>query len=400
MGTMGMAGTGHGRGAAMVSAPAGQVARARTAGSAALTVTFPPSCPQPRWSILLRLPLAVPVLGFAGLLNIGAAPATATAALVTGHVPGWLADFQLRVLDWHLRSAAYLLLLTGRCPRLADPPAYLRLRRPPRVSRWKAVLWKFATALPHLAVLAALLLLLAPASMIGWGWALATGIQPAWARAFTQGTLAWYARVAVYLQSLTDEFPPYSLRTAARPGRRPAYAISAIAGGLPCAMAGSFVAFVAVFIVGFSGTHVAVQVPYDTLRAGHTGAPGSATVESGQMTLLSAHDPARITPFTTSDGTRFIAFSLSISNSRGAGQTVPVRPEAFRLLTPAGHPHAPVLVGLGNRPGPGQVPSGHTGIATIVFQLPRADRASRLVWDVVDYIPHPRRGETIEWIFT
>ena len=368
------------------------------AGGTALTVVFPPRRAQPRGSILLRLPLAVPAVLFSGLLNVGAAPATAAAALATGHVPAWLADFQLRVLDWHLRSAAYLLLLTDRYPRLADPPACLRLRAPARVSRGKAVIWKVATALPHLAVLLALLVLLIPTSMTGWGWALATGAPPAWVRAFTSGILAWYARVAVYLQSLTDEFPPYSLRAAARPARRPAYVISAVAGGLPCAMAGGFVAFVAVFIIGFSGTHVVVEVPYGSLRAGDTGGRGTATVESGQMTLLAARDLASFAPFAGA-GTRFIAFSLAISNWRGAGETVPVRPEAFRLLTPGGGRHYPVLVGLDNRPGPGEVRSGHEGLATIVFQLPRADRASRLMWDVVDYIPHPRRGETIEWAF-
>ena len=71
------------------------------------------------------------------------------------------------------------------------------------------------------------------------------------------------------------------------------------------------------------------------------------------MTLLAARDLASFAPFAGA-GTRFIAFSLAISNWRGAGETVPVRPEAFRLLTPGGGRHYPVLVGLDNRPGPGR----------------------------------------------
>jgi hypothetical protein len=58
-----------------------------------------------------------------------------------------------------------------------------------------------------------------------------------------------------------------------------------------------------------------------------------------------------------------------------------------------------MLVGVDGVPGPGSIGAGRTGTGLVVFQVPGEQPPKRLIWDVVDYIAVPRRGETIEWIF-
>jgi hypothetical protein len=58
----------------------------------------PPS--RARSSVLARLPLALPVLFFSVLLNVGATLATWAAILVSGRIPSWLFAFQVNVGRW------------------------------------------------------------------------------------------------------------------------------------------------------------------------------------------------------------------------------------------------------------------------------------------------------------
>jgi hypothetical protein len=201
--------------------------------------------------------------------------------------------------------------------------------------------------------------------------------------------------LAIYLQSMTDDYPAFSLRTTAGRSSSRAYRISAGIGLIPaCAIAGF-----AAYIIGFTGTHVTSDVTYNALRDG--AATASATVESGAMRLVSVSDPAdgQLGLFHVEAGERYVAFTISIRNWRGAGETVPVAESSFRIEDPDGDFHSPVLVGVDGRPGPGAVPSGETGEALIIFEVPGDRAPKRLIWDVVDYIAIPRRGETIEWTF-
>ncbi len=58
------------------------------------------------------------------------------------------------------------------------------------------------------------------------------------------------------------------------------------------------------------------------------------------------------------------------------------------------------MVAVDGTPGSGAVASGRTGTATIVFQIPTDARPRQLIWDILDYISFPRRGETIDWHLT
>jgi hypothetical protein len=111
---------------------------------------------------------------------------------VSGRVPSWLFADQVHVGRWHARGAACLLLLTDDYPVFeGEHPITYELAGPSVVARRKVIVWKFITAIPHLVVL------------------------------FVLTVARWYSRLAVYLQSLTDEFPAFSLRsTAGRSSQR------------------------------------------------------------------------------------------------------------------------------------------------------------------------------------
>lgn len=361
-----------------------------------LTVDIGDAESRVRWSVFVRLPLGLPVVLFSLLLNIGATFAVWAALLVSGRVPSWLFDYQVHVGRWQTRAMAYVLMLTDDYPVFeGDHPVVYELDEPTVVLRRKVVVWKFITAIPQFIVLFVLTVVLVPVSVVAWLALVLTGRHPRPLRAYAAGVVSWYARLAVYLQSLTDEYPAYSLRRGAgRSGRR-AYVISAGIGlGPSCA-----VAALAIYIVGFTGTHVSREISYEALRDGSASA---ATVESGVMRLLSVTDPvdAQLGLFRPDVDARYVAFTMSISNHRGAGETVPVAASSFRLEDADGAFHDPVLVGVDGVPGHGVIAAGRVGEALLVFEVPGDEPPERLIWDVLDYISVPRRGETIEWAFT
>lgn len=362
-----------------------------------LAVTVPVQA-QRRWTAVVRPLLALPAVVFSLLLNVGAALAVWAAAVVAGRVPRWLFDFQLSVLRWHARSAAYLLLLTDVHPPLDGAhPVGCDLAPPGQVARRKVLVWKLITAFPHALVLVVLTAVLVPVWLAGWIAATTTGRLPSPVHAYVTGVLAWWVRLAAYVQSLTDDFPPFSLQTTPAPARPSAYVASSAIGLVPATLITAF----ATFIVGFSGTHVTVDVPYQQLQAGSVTSGTTAQVESGLMSLVAVTDPAddALALLTPAAEQRFVAFDISIRNWRGAGETVPVGTAAFQLTDDAGSARRPIMVAVDRTPGSGAIAAGRTGTATIVFEIPTDAQPQRLTWDVIDYISIPRRGETIDWIF-
>jgi hypothetical protein len=66
-------------------------------------------------------------------------------------------------------------------------------------------------ALPHLFVLAFLLLAWFFTTVAAWFVIVATGRYPAAVASFSVGIVRWAIRVEAYLLLLVDEFPPFSL---------------------------------------------------------------------------------------------------------------------------------------------------------------------------------------------
>jgi uncharacterized protein DUF4389 len=87
---------------------------------------------QPRWTVLLRLGLAVPPVVLASVLGVvlgGTAIGAWFVALVLGRTTEGLRELGAFCLRYETEVAAYLLLLTPRYPRLA--PAPVEERAPP-----------------------------------------------------------------------------------------------------------------------------------------------------------------------------------------------------------------------------------------------------------------------------
>ncbi len=79
---------------------------------------------QRRWTVLLRLPLAVPAIVLASVLGVvqsGTAIGAWFVALLLGRTTEGLRELGAFCLRYATETAAYLLLVTPRYPRLAPP---------------------------------------------------------------------------------------------------------------------------------------------------------------------------------------------------------------------------------------------------------------------------------------
>ena len=151
------------------------------------------------------------------------------AIVATGRYPRALFDFNVGVLRWSWRVGFYgaSALGTDRYPPFslhrADYPAGLEIAYPEHLSRWKAVLKPWLLALPHYAILTALV----------WGWGdgtsfaapsllavliviaavvlLVRGRYPRDIFALVVGINRWALRVAAYACLMRDEYPPFRL---------------------------------------------------------------------------------------------------------------------------------------------------------------------------------------------
>src|SRR5580658_5988619 len=80
---------------------------------------------QPRWTILIRILLAIPqfiVLFFVGIGVFFVAIAAWFSALFAGRIPENMASFMQRYVRWSARVAAYLQLLTAEYPPFDGQP--------------------------------------------------------------------------------------------------------------------------------------------------------------------------------------------------------------------------------------------------------------------------------------
>ena len=324
---------------------------------------------QSRWKALLRLPLSIPVLIFANLVQGGVTLAIWAAILVRGRIPRWLFDFQVALNRWQLRAVSYFLLLTdGYPPFEGDYAIRYEVSYPERVSRWRLVIWKFITAVPHLFVLAILTLTLVVVVPTGWFAVLIVGRFPQGLHGYVAGILRWGARVNAYILSLTDEFPPFSLGQDAGSGGTAAYAISSIIGVVAV---GGVIAGIATLAILRSGDVVA-EVSYERLLAGQIRPEETrVTVDSIAIELTVAADPAdELVPFLASQpGHRFVFFELIIENDRDGD--LPIREDDFRLKDEDGDRHDAYLAIVGGRIPPIVLFEDGRIDADLIFELPR-----------------------------
>ena len=150
-----------------------------------------------------------------------------------GRIPGWMFDFQVRLIDWQARAIAYTALLTDTYPAFEGVyPVRFDAEYPERVSRWKVLIWKYVTSIPHSIVLQFLWIGAFFASSSPGSRSCSPAVIPKGLHGFVVGVGRWQLRVQAYMLSLTDEFPPFSLSGNAGAAGRDTYVISSVIGGL------------------------------------------------------------------------------------------------------------------------------------------------------------------------
>ncbi len=129
--------------------------------------------------------------------------------------PRWWFDWNLNLLRFSNRVAAYLALLDDRYPSTDDEQAvHLDFPYPDthQMNRWLPLV-KWLLAIPHYVVLFFLWIAALVSIVIAWFAILFTGSYPRSLFNYVVGVLRWNNRVMAYAFTLvTDQYPPFSLR--------------------------------------------------------------------------------------------------------------------------------------------------------------------------------------------
>ncbi len=138
----------------------------------------------------------------------------------TGELPEFFHTFPMRVLQWQTRATGWLLTLDDGYPPFvwegAEYGTEMTVDEPPGPrSRLFGilgiVLLKPVAAIPHIVVLVFVLFAAYIASWIGYIVVLFSGKLPEGIFRFAVGAVRWSQRVAAWLYSLTDEYPPFRM---------------------------------------------------------------------------------------------------------------------------------------------------------------------------------------------
>jgi uncharacterized protein DUF4389 len=134
-----------------------------------------------------------------------------TIVIAGTHIIG-IRQFTSLYLRWRVRALAYLMLLEDPYPPFGDAPypASIEIVDPPSRDRITVAL-RLLLAIPHLIVLAFVLLAWGFTTIAAWVIILFTGSYPQGLYDFGVGALRWRLRVEAYLLLMVDEYPPFSL---------------------------------------------------------------------------------------------------------------------------------------------------------------------------------------------
>jgi len=129
--------------------------------------------------------------------------------------PRWWFDWNLNLMRFSNRVAAYLALLDDRYPSTDEEQSvHLEFAYPDarQMNRWLPLV-KWLLAIPHYVVLFFLWLGVIAAVVIAWFAILFTGTYPRNLFDYVVGVFRWNNRVTAYAFTLiTDQYPPFSLR--------------------------------------------------------------------------------------------------------------------------------------------------------------------------------------------
>lgn len=134
-----------------------------------------------------------------------------TIVIAGTHILG-IRQFTAFYLRWRVRAAAYFMLLEDAYPPFGDAPypASIEITDPPARRRLTVAL-RLLLAIPHLFLVAFILLAWGFTTIVAWFIILFTGTYPQGLYEFGVGVLRWRSRVEAYLLLMVDEYPPFSL---------------------------------------------------------------------------------------------------------------------------------------------------------------------------------------------
>jgi hypothetical protein len=330
-----------------------------------------------RLSTFFRLILAIPILVVLYLLGQGVIWVYWIGILVRGRPVRWLFDASVAILRFTFRAYAYFLLLTDRYPPF-DGEWQVRcdVDYPERLSRWKLVIWKTVTVIPHAVVLALVAIAVMVVVVIAWFAVLFTGRYPEGLHGFVSGWLRWSARAWAYWASLTDEFPSFSFSADVGPGSSTTYVISAVLGWV---IVLAWAAGIGTFLA-WPGQTKEVTVSYDQLLQGQASA--AVEVFDVEVTLLAAGElPSdERAVFQPEEGNRFVQFALRLNNGSDSGARV--EKGDFRLTDSLGERRGPFVVTIDGRFAPRQVKADKEGNVWIVFEVDEDAQPAELRYDL------------------
>jgi hypothetical protein len=365
-----------------------------TAEAAPYPVIFEAVYPErvSRWKTLLRIFLAIPVLIFWAVVSSAldaVVIASWLAIIVRGRMPRWLFEFLVALHRWQSRALGYVLLLTEAYPPFeGDYPIDFDVRYPERLIRWKVLVWKVITAIPHVIILFFLWIGALLATIVAWFYTLIAGRYPRGLFDYVAGVVRWSMRVNAYVLSLTDEYPPFNLSATSGPAGGDTYLISAIIGFLLMGgiIAGSVTAMLLL------GEELEVEVNYERLQAGRPAA--SVEIADVRVGLLSATDPLaeEETLLEAHPGSRLVMFEFSMLNEKR--RDVKIRESGFKLRDEEGDKHEPELVTVAGHPAPEEVEKDEQATVLVVFELPLGVDPARL-----DFSPGFAFGKKVKYVF-
>ena len=139
--------------------------------------------------------------------------------LFTGRYPQSFFEYQVGLIRWQMRLRARMFNLADGYPAFGisatDDAVTLDIPYPEKLSRGTLLLKTFFgwlyVGIPHGFVLAFLNIAVMFCVFIGWWIILFTGQLPEGIHNFIVGFFRWTTRVSLYIQNMTDTYPPFSL---------------------------------------------------------------------------------------------------------------------------------------------------------------------------------------------
>lgn len=138
--------------------------------------------------------------------------------LFTGRYPQTFYEYQVKLIQWNVRLNARRSNLCDGYPAFfpsgTDDKTSVEIAYPESLSRGmlllKLFLGAFYCALPHGFILLFRILWGAILSFVAWWVVLFTGKYPTSMHEFQVGTIRWGIRLNLYLQNMSDVYPPFT----------------------------------------------------------------------------------------------------------------------------------------------------------------------------------------------